>query len=160
MTYRETARGTGPQGLRALSPCVIDDEIPDGVAPPSDRRPTDVDGRMGGRRVSPTRRPPQLVALPSDQGPAPPESPVDAFYHRHVDAALAALTPAERDCVELTFFAGLTFEQVAAYRELPTRTVELRLRTGLDGMLFYLRSCGDVEGAGDAQPERSTLRAL
>jgi RNA polymerase sigma-70 factor, ECF subfamily len=46
-------------------------------------------------------------------------------------AALAALTPGERQAIEMTFFAGLTHAEAAARLNLPLGTVKTRIRSGL-----------------------------
>jgi RNA polymerase sigma-70 factor (ECF subfamily) len=46
-------------------------------------------------------------------------------------AALAALTPDERQAIETTFFAGLTHAEAAARLNLPLGTVKTRIRSGL-----------------------------
>jgi RNA polymerase sigma-70 factor, ECF subfamily len=46
-------------------------------------------------------------------------------------AALAALTPDERQAIETTFFAGLTHAEAAARLNQPLGTVKTRIRAGL-----------------------------
>ena len=46
-------------------------------------------------------------------------------------AALAALTPGERQAIEITFFAGLTHAEAAARLNQPLGTVKTRIRSGL-----------------------------
>jgi RNA polymerase sigma-70 factor, ECF subfamily len=46
-------------------------------------------------------------------------------------AALAALTPDERQAIEATFFAGLTHAEAAARLNQPLGTIKTRLRSGL-----------------------------
>ena len=46
-------------------------------------------------------------------------------------AALAALTPAEREAIEMTFFAGLTHAEAAAQLDQPLGTIKTRIRSGL-----------------------------
>ena len=46
-------------------------------------------------------------------------------------AALAALTPAERQAIEITFFAGLTHAEAAARLDQPLGTIKTRIRSGL-----------------------------
>jgi RNA polymerase sigma-70 factor, ECF subfamily len=48
-----------------------------------------------------------------------------------VRAALAALTPEERQAIEMTFFAGLTHAEAAARLNQPLGTVKTRIRSGL-----------------------------
>jgi RNA polymerase sigma-70 factor (ECF subfamily) len=47
-------------------------------------------------------------------------------------AALAALTPGERQAIEITFFAGLTHAEAAARLNQPLGTIKTRIRSGLD----------------------------
>jgi len=46
-------------------------------------------------------------------------------------AALAALTPDERQAIEMTFFAELTYAEAAARLNQPLGTVKTRIRSGL-----------------------------
>jgi RNA polymerase sigma-70 factor (ECF subfamily) len=46
-------------------------------------------------------------------------------------AALATLTPDERQAIEITFFAGLTHVEAAAQLNQPLGTVKTRIRSGL-----------------------------
>jgi RNA polymerase sigma-70 factor (ECF subfamily) len=46
-------------------------------------------------------------------------------------AALAALTPDERQTIEMTFFAGLTHAEAAARLKQPLGTIKTRIRSGL-----------------------------
>ena len=48
-----------------------------------------------------------------------------------VRAALATLTPDERQAIETTFFAGLTYAQAAARLKHPVGTIKTRIRSGL-----------------------------
>jgi RNA polymerase sigma-70 factor (ECF subfamily) len=60
-------------------------------------------------------------------------------------AALSAITPAERQAIETTFFGGLTHAEAAARLNLPLGTIKTRIRSGL----HKLR---DALGAGAAKP--------
>ncbi len=46
-------------------------------------------------------------------------------------AALAALTPDERQAIEITFFQGLTYAEAAARLKQPLGTIKTRIRSGL-----------------------------
>jgi RNA polymerase sigma-70 factor (ECF subfamily) len=46
-------------------------------------------------------------------------------------AALAQLTPAERQAIEMTFFAGLTHVEAAARLDQPLGTIKTRIRSAL-----------------------------
>jgi len=50
---------------------------------------------------------------------------------RSLRAALAVLTPDERQAIETTFFAGLTHAEAAAQLNLPLGTIKTRIRSGL-----------------------------
>jgi RNA polymerase sigma-70 factor, ECF subfamily len=49
-------------------------------------------------------------------------------------AALAALTPGEREAIDTTFFAGLTHAEAAARLGQPLGTIKTRIRSGLHKM--------------------------
>jgi RNA polymerase sigma-70 factor, ECF subfamily len=48
-----------------------------------------------------------------------------------LQAALAALTPGEREAIETTFFGGLTHAEAAARLNQPLGTIKTRIRSGL-----------------------------
>ena len=48
-----------------------------------------------------------------------------------LQAALAALTPDERQAIETTFFAGLTHAEAAARLNQPLGTIKTRIRSAL-----------------------------
>jgi RNA polymerase sigma-70 factor (ECF subfamily) len=60
-------------------------------------------------------------------------------------AALAAITPDERQAIETTFFGGLTHAEAAVRLNQPLGTIKTRIRSGL----HKLR---DALGAGAAKP--------
>jgi RNA polymerase sigma-70 factor (ECF subfamily) len=71
-------------------------------------------------------------------GPLPAEAaadPRDVLELRQqgesLRAALAALTPEERQAIETTFFAGLTHAEAAARLNQPLGTIKTRIRSGL-----------------------------
>jgi RNA polymerase sigma-70 factor, ECF subfamily len=71
-------------------------------------------------------------------GPLPAESAPDPHHvlelrERGVSlrAALAALTPDERQAIETTFFAELTHAEAATRLKLPLGTIKTRIRSGL-----------------------------
>jgi RNA polymerase sigma-70 factor (ECF subfamily) len=53
-------------------------------------------------------------------------------------AALAALTPGERQAIEATFFAGLTHAEAAVRLNQPLGTVKTRIRSGLHKLRRHL----------------------
>jgi RNA polymerase sigma-70 factor, ECF subfamily len=54
-----------------------------------------------------------------------------AEQSRFLRAALAALTPDERQAIETTFFGGLTHVEAAARLNQPVGTIKTRIRSGL-----------------------------
>ena len=71
--------------------------------------------------------------------------PVDASevtdpYERHVFSALKAVSPTERECIELTYFDGLGIHEIAVRCGMSVEAVEDRLGRGLAGMLGNLRA--------------------
>jgi DNA-directed RNA polymerase specialized sigma24 family protein len=50
------------------------------------------------------------------------------------------VSPAERECIELTYFDGLCVQEVAICCGMSIEAVEDRLRRGLEDMLGYLRA--------------------
>jgi len=73
--------------------------------------------------------------------------PLDLLHLREqgeaLRAALAALTPDERQAIETTFFAGLTYAEAAARLNHPLGTIKSRIRSAL----HKLRESLKVEGA-------------
>jgi RNA polymerase sigma-70 factor, ECF subfamily len=76
----------------------------------------------------------------SQGGDAPPLADVAPDPHDVLElreqgeslrAALAALTPDERQAIEMTFFAGLTHAEAAARLNQPLGTIKTRIRSGL-----------------------------
>ena len=75
-----------------------------------------------------------------DDGDVPPlaevaADPCDVLKLREqgeaLRAALAALTPGERQAIEATFFGGLTHAEAAARLHQPLGTIKTRIRSGL-----------------------------
>ena len=73
-----------------------------------------------------------------DDAPPPAEmaaDPRDALelreQGRSLRAALAALTPDERQAIETTFFTGLTHAEAAARLNQPLGTIKTRIRSAL-----------------------------
>ncbi len=59
-----------------------------------------------------------------------------------VRAALDALTPAEREAIELAYFGGQSYREVAATLSQPDGTIKSRIRSGLRRMRVELAAAG------------------
>lgn len=74
--------------------------------------------------------------------PDPEEMGVAADRRKRVAKALANLSPSQREAIELAYFAGLTYRQVAQRLSIPEGTAKSRLRDGL----LTLRGLLETEG--------------
>jgi RNA polymerase sigma-70 factor, ECF subfamily len=88
----------------------------------------------------------------SDSGDLQPaaeaaDDPGDALEAREqrvaLQAALAALTPGEREAIQTTFFGGLTHAEAAARLNQPLGTVKTRIRSGLHKLRHELTAEAD-----------------
>lgn len=59
------------------------------------------------------------------------EAALTGLEARRVRAALEALTPVQREAIELAYFGGYTHTEVAALLDLPVGTAKTRIRDGL-----------------------------
>jgi RNA polymerase sigma-70 factor, ECF subfamily len=73
----------------------------------------------------------------------------DFTLGEHVREALAKLSPGERDAIELAYFGGHTYREVAVLLEQPEGTVKSRIRSGL------VRLRGALVAGGISRPEGS-----
>ena len=64
----------------------------------------------------------------------------------HLREALDALTPLEREAIELAYYGGHTYRQVATILDQPEGTVKSRIRSGLQRMRDRLVAA-DIGGA-------------
>lgn len=63
--------------------------------------------------------------------PGPEESSLAAERHRFVNAALARLSPDQREALHLAYFSGLSHSQIAQQLGQPLGTVKTRIRQGM-----------------------------
>lgn len=68
--------------------------------------------------------------------------------HEHVRDALATLTEGERDAIELAYFGGHSYREVADLLGQPEGTVKSRIRSGLGRMRDALKDAGLVGAEG------------
>jgi len=83
------------------------------------------------------------AALPAGQEPAGLDDPSQVVeldeLTGQVRHALARLPEEQRSAVVLTFYAGLTNEQVARYQGIPLGTAKTRIRLGMERLRCLLR---------------------
>ncbi len=90
-------------------------------------------------------------------GDPPPDATADgALLRPHLEAALAALPPEQREVFLLREHAGLRFAEIAAVTGAQENTVKSRMRYALESLRERLRALGVAPGA-DAPP-RSAAR--
>jgi RNA polymerase sigma-70 factor (ECF subfamily) len=70
------------------------------------------------------------LASYADSAPGPEESSEMAKRRRVIIAALAKLTPEQRQVIELAFFSGLSQSEIAAKLRKPLGTVKTQIRLG------------------------------
>jgi len=89
---------------------------------------------------------PEALRNPDDAGAA--ADPLDCFAVREenamLHAALAALTPAQRQMLGLAFFRGATHEEIAAHGGLPLGTVKSQIRRALAALKRVLDAQGEA----------------
>jgi RNA polymerase sigma-70 factor (ECF subfamily) len=71
----------------------------------------------------------EVLDVERSQAPAPPADPGDRRLV--LEQALVTLRPDERRALEMTYFAGLTYEEAAETLEVPLGTLKSRISAGL-----------------------------
>jgi RNA polymerase sigma-70 factor, ECF subfamily len=72
----------------------------------------------------------------------------DLALASHVKMAMATLSEDERRAIELAYFGGLTYREVASELDQPEGTVKSRIRTGLKRLRGELSLSGITNGSG------------
>ena len=96
-------------------------------------------------RIRATRRRGETFVAPVDEGlaPAAPEPGGDAAERAEdrgvIRTALGTLPEAQREAIELTYYAGLTQTEIAARLKQPLGTVKTRIRLGLERLRDVVR---------------------
>jgi RNA polymerase sigma-70 factor, ECF subfamily len=91
------------------------------------RRAIDLSRAEASRR----RREEQDVDRSAAREPGPEEEFIDLAAARQVRRAVADLAPQERQAIELAYFAGHSYRQVAVLLGQPEGTVKNRIRAGM-----------------------------
>lgn len=76
---------------------------------------------------------------------------------RAMDSALAQLVVAERESIELAYFRGLTYREVAEVLQIPAGTVTTRIR---DGLTQLRRLLGPTIAWDQASPDHPPLPSI
>lgn len=100
--------------------------------------------RRSGRRVANEERSARIESTPV---PNLEESAMALIDGERLRAAVERLPAEQRRSIELAYFEGLTFQQVATATGAPEGTAKSRLRLGLERLASTLRAEGAVEWA-------------
>ncbi len=75
----------------------------------------------------------------TDRSPNPEESAAIAGRRRVIQAALAVLSPDQREAIELAFYDGLSHSEIATHLNAPLGTVKTRIRLGMQHLRHQLK---------------------
>ena len=82
------------------------------------------------------------ATLTAQAGPSIDEEVWQMALADKVQQALQSLPQTERSVIELAYFGGLTYRQVAVHLELPEGTVKSRIRSGLKRLQAIMAEAG------------------
>lgn len=95
--------------------------------------------RSEGSRRTREEREARLTAV---SGPTVEEEVIDVTRAEQVRGALDVLAEGERQAIELAYFGGYSYRQVAEILDVPEGTIKSRIRTGLKRMHGQLATAG------------------
>jgi RNA polymerase sigma-70 factor, ECF subfamily len=98
----------------------------------------------------------ELPYEPTDPAAGPDETAAVALRAARVRAALATLSPAHREVLELAFFGHMTHTELATHLRMPLGTVKTRIRAGLARLREVLTEARDSRGYANGRSEFST----
>jgi RNA polymerase sigma-70 factor (ECF subfamily) len=85
---------------------------------------------------------PRSLLEVTDGAPAPDALALEGIRREQIVAALARLPDAQREVLELSYFAGLTQSQIAERKDEPLGTIKTRTRLGLQRLRANLQAEG------------------
>ncbi|MFW0784029.1 ECF RNA polymerase sigma factor SigK [Gordonia sp. CPCC 206044] len=81
---------------------------------------------------------------PAPDAPAPLEVVIDREESQALRGCLDRLTDLQRDSIEMSYFDGMTYPEVAEHTSTPLPTIKTRIRDGLRKLRNCLRSRTDA----------------
>ena len=105
--------------------------------------------RSEGSRRTREEREARLTAV---SGPTVEEEVIDVTRAEHVREALDVLGEGERQAIELAYFGGYSYRQVAEILDVPEGTIKSRIRTGLKRMHGQLATAGLASAVTEETP--------
>jgi RNA polymerase sigma-70 factor (ECF subfamily) len=71
------------------------------------------------------------------------ETTLDRGYHlTHLNTALARIPEAQRHCLELAYFEGMSHREIAAHTNTPVGTIKTRIKMGMQKLALLLNTAG------------------
>ncbi|MBM4127291.1 MAG: sigma-70 family RNA polymerase sigma factor [Nitrospira sp.] len=81
----------------------------------------------------------QTTPPPADHNPPPFDAPADQELRTHVSAILAALPHAQQQAIELAYYEGLSYTDIAVRLNQPAEAAKTRIKLGLAKLRESLR---------------------